>query len=73
MTVAHTAACDYRGHPYWRRNGRAFYRSTGAVMGSWQMDAGLQHGLSVYAIGGSDTTTIIATLVWLPVGKNANE
>lgn len=49
------------------RNGRPFYATTQAVMGSWMLDAGFYHGLTIRAQGGHGATSAIASIVWLPV------
>lgn len=48
------------------RNGRPFYRANPIVMGSWMLDAGFSHGLTIRAEGGHDSTSAIATIVWMP-------
>ena len=48
------------------RNGRPFYRANPVVMGSWMLDAGFNHGLTIRAAGGHDSTSAIATVVWMP-------
>lgn len=54
-------------HPdYHRRNGRVIYRATPVVMGSWMLDGGFLHGLTIKAWGGHEATSAIASLVWMP-------
>lgn len=48
------------------RNGRAFYGANPIVMGSWMLDAGFMHGLTLKVDGGHDSTSAIATVVWMP-------
>lgn len=54
-----------------KRNGRPFYRSTATVMGSWMLDAGFHHGLTIRAMGGHGAACAIASIVWLPVRAKA--
>lgn len=56
-----------RNKQYDQRNGRAFYRATPAVMGSWMVDAGFYHGLTLLADGGGHGVAVFATIVWMPV------
>ena len=54
-------------HPnYHMRNGRPIYRATPVVMGSWMLDAGFFHGLTLLAKGGTDSACAIASIVWMP-------
>lgn len=55
---------------YYRRNGRPIYRASAAVMGSWMLDGGFHHGLVIQAVGGSEGTDAIASIVWLPAPIN---
>lgn len=48
------------------RNGRDIYRATQAVMGSWMLDAGFHHGLTLRATGGHAPTAAFASVVWAP-------
>ncbi len=50
-------------------NGRAVYRANPAVMGMWQLDAGCLHGLTLRASGGTDSTSVIASIVWMPYNR----
>lgn len=56
---------------YHTRNGRPFYRANPIVMGSWMLDAGFNHGLTIRAEGGHDSTSAIATVVWMPYRARA--
>lgn len=51
---------------YDTRNGRALYRATPTVMGSWMLDAGCVHGLTVQAVGGREEVSAVASIVWQP-------
>lgn len=54
-------------HPdYPMRNGRPIYRANPAVMGSWMLDAGFIHGLTIEVAGGHEGITPIGTFVWMP-------
>lgn len=46
--------------------GRPFYRANPTVMGSWMLDAGFFHGLTILAAGGNDGIAAIASIVWMP-------
>jgi hypothetical protein len=48
------------------RNGRPIYKANPVVMGSWMLDAGFSHGLTLRAMGGHDPTAAIASVVWMP-------
>lgn len=50
-------------------NGRPLFRANPVVMGSWMMDAGFVTGLTLRATGGSEHTSPVATIVWMPHGK----
>ena len=50
-------------------DGRLLYKANPAVMGSWMLDAGFQHGLTVRATGGQPGTPAIASIVWVPFRK----
>lgn len=54
---------------YPNRNGRLLFKQNPIVMGSWMMDAGCIHGLSIRALGGTDGTPAMATVVWMPFKK----
>jgi hypothetical protein len=47
-------------------NGRIFYRATAIVMGSWMLNAGFHHGLTVEYLGGHGSAPLYATIVWQP-------
>lgn len=47
-------------------NGRSIFWATPAVMGSWMLDAGFHHGLTIRALGGQSGTAAMATIVWVP-------
>ena len=49
-----------------RREGRPIYRANPIVMGSWMLDGGFIHGLTIRAAGGHASTSAIATVVWVP-------
>lgn len=54
-------------NPMWpQRNGREIYKANPVVMGSWMLDGGFLHGLTIRAAGGLDTVMAIATIVWVP-------
>jgi hypothetical protein len=46
------------------RRGRCLYRANPVVMGSWLLDAGFIHGLTIRAQGGNLAATAIASIVW---------
>lgn len=50
-------------------NGRLLFKANPAVMGSWMLDAGFQHGLTVRATGGQPGTPALASIVWVPFKK----
>lgn len=56
---------------YHMRNGRPIYRATPVVMGSWMLDAGFFHGLTLLAKGGTDSACAIASVVWMPFKERA--
>lgn len=49
---------------YWSRNGRPIYKANPVVMGSWMLDAGFYHGLTIKATGG-ERAAAIASIVWV--------
>jgi hypothetical protein len=49
------------------RNGRILYRATPVIMGSWLLDAGFIHGLTIRAGGGHQSASAVASIVWMPV------
>ena len=51
---------------WWARNGRPIYRANPVVMGSWMLDGGFMHGLTIFASGGRDAVNAIASVVWMP-------
>ncbi len=51
---------------YGRRNGRSFHKHNPVVMGSWMLDAGFIHGLSVRVVGEHTGVNAFASLVWMP-------
>jgi hypothetical protein len=52
--------------PGYNGNGRQLYKANPVVMGSWMLDAGFQHGLTIRAYGGQQATPCIASIVWVP-------
>ena len=48
------------------RNGRSIYRANPIVMGSWFLDAGFEHGLTIRAAGGHESASAIASIVFMP-------
>ncbi|HTI81757.1 MAG TPA: hypothetical protein VL614_15015 [Acetobacteraceae bacterium] len=54
-------------HKAWgARRGRSFYRASPAVMGSWMLDAGFIHGLTVRATGEHSSVNTMGSIVWMP-------
>ena len=51
---------------YGRRNGRAFYKANPVAMGSWMLDAGFIHGLTVRVVGEHMGVNAFASIVWMP-------
>jgi hypothetical protein len=49
------------------RHGRPLYSASPTVMGSWMLDAGFLHGLTIRAAGGHEAAFCIASIVWMPV------
>ena len=49
---------------YATRNGRPFYHANPIVMGSWMMDGGFHHGLTIIVSGEHATVNPFATVVW---------
>lgn len=74
MAEPSTNALDYatpddmtRAMAAWStRRGRCLYRANPVVMGSWMLDAGFIHGLTIRAQGGNQAATAIASIVWMP-------
>lgn len=56
---------------YDSRRGRPLYNPNPIVMGSWMLDGGFLHGLTVRAIGGHESSSAIASIVWMPVPVRA--
>lgn len=54
---------------YCMRNGRPFYSAHPTVMGSWMLDAGFHHGLTIRAEGGHQAAHAIASIVWVAVQR----
>jgi hypothetical protein len=53
-------------HPdFEKRNGRPIYRATPTVMGSWMLNGGFYHGLTIKATGGVDSAAAVASIVWM--------
>ena len=52
-------------------NGRQLYKANPPVMGSWMLDAGFQHGLTIRNIGGQDSAPAMASIVWVPFKAKA--
>lgn len=49
-----------------QRRGRPIYKANPVVMGSWMLDGGFLHGLTVRAEGGTAAAAAIASIVWMP-------
>lgn len=49
---------------YASRNGRVFHQANPIVMGSWMMDAGFHHGLTIEVTGSQEAVNPFATVVW---------
>lgn len=49
--------------------GVEFYRANPVVMGSWMLNAGFVHGLTVMALGGYNEVPPVASIVWMPVKR----
>lgn len=54
---------------YDTRVGRPIYKANPTVMGSWMLDGGFYHGLTIKATGGHDRVLAMASVVWLPYRK----
>ena len=54
---------------WWMRPGREIYRAMPVVMGSWWINGGFFHGLTIWCHGGRDTEPPIGTLVWSAARK----
>lgn len=48
------------------KNGRRIYYANPTVMGSWMMDGGFYHGLTIEAPGGHESISPVASIVWMP-------
>ncbi len=71
-------ACDMAKHQhademraYMRRRGRQLYSANPVVMGSWMLDGGFIHGLTLRVAGGHDAAMAIASVVWQPYKSRA--
>lgn len=51
---------------WWQRLGRPIYRACPVVMGSWMLDGGFMHGLTIFADGGGHGISCTASIVWMP-------
>lgn len=49
--------------------GFEFYRANPAVMGTWMLNAGFVHGLTIRSVGGNQSVPPVASVVWLPFKK----
>jgi hypothetical protein len=56
---------------YWSRRGRPLYRANPVVMGSWMLDGGFIHGLTIRAMSGHEQTNAIASIVYMPFRSKA--
>ena len=56
---------------YDTRNGRAIYQAPAAIMGSFMMDGGFLHGLTIRATSGHASVSTVASIVWMPVRQRA--
>lgn len=54
---------------YMRREGRPLYSANPVVMGSWMLDGGFIHGLTLRVAGGHESASAIASIVWQPFKK----
>lgn len=52
-------------------NGRVIYKANPTVMGSWMLDGGFYHGLTIEASGGHEMVAPFASIVWMPRVKMA--
>ena len=48
------------------RRGRRIYPANPVVMGSWMLDGGFIHGLTIRAEGGAASACAMASIVWMP-------
>ena len=52
---------------YWQQSGvHKLLVASPSVMGSWMLSGGFYHGLTVLADGGTESASVIASLVWMP-------
>lgn len=49
--------------------GFEFYRANPTVMGSWMLNGGFVHGLTIRSMGGHAAVPPIASIVWMPYRK----
>lgn len=56
---------------YAQRDGRPLYSANPVVMGSWMLDAGFIHGLTLRVAGGHEAAAAIASVVWQPFRSRA--
>ena len=54
---------------YMQRSGRPLYSANPVVMGSWMLDGGFIHGLTLRVAGGHESASAIASIVWQPFKK----
>ena len=52
--------------PSYMGNGRQMYKANPVVMGSWMLDGGFTHGLTILHKGGQYGTPAMAAIVWMP-------
>jgi hypothetical protein len=52
-------------------NGTEIHVHPGTVLGSWMLDGGCWHGLTVRATGGTEGVSSVGSIVWLPVKTRA--
>ncbi|HVC18012.1 MAG TPA: hypothetical protein VNE18_12010 [Rhodanobacter sp.] len=59
-------------HIAWgKRVGRPYYRACPIVMGSWMLDAGFIHGLTIKSVGDHSGVNAFCSIVWMPFGRGA--
>jgi hypothetical protein len=46
--------------------GYEFYRASPCCMGTWMLNAGFKHGLTIRSVGGTAEVAPVASIVWLP-------
>ena len=49
--------------------GRQIYKANPIVMGSWMLDGGFHHGLTLKVSGGREKVMAMASVVWIPYRK----